>query len=233
MIIKFVQKLIFLISSRAHISIKIKNKQKTLFSLTQFIQYSNDDLNDDENNPIEDEAKWYEENNDIEKAIEIYYSSGKLAKSIELMGQNGMLDKIITTARRKLEPSQKSELLLCVEWITNLLGDKNPSKARSLCIEIYEKCNDFEKLINLLAADNEWAKAHVIAENTQNIDLINQTWLKHANYLAEHDEFNAAQKAFVQANQPLEATKVLSKLTKNAIAENRFLDASTYRVVLD
>ena len=174
---------------------------------------------------MEDEAKWYEDNNDIEKAIEIYYSSGKISKSIELMGQNNMLDKIITTARRKLDHTHRKELLLCVKWIKKLA---DPVKARSLCIEIYEKCNDYEQLIDLLAAENDWSKAHVIAENTQNVDIINATWLKHANYLAENDEFNAAQKAFVQANRPLEATKVLSKLTRNAIAESRFLDAASY-----
>lgn len=83
-------------------------------------------------------------------------------------------------------------------------------------------------MIDLLAASNDWAKAHLIAENSQNPDVINATWLKHANYLAENDEFNAAQKAFMQANQPEKAIKVLNELTKNAIIENRFLDASNY-----
>lgn len=199
-------------------------------------QFAGSNLGDDEDsgtenlgaNDIEDEAKWYEESGEIEKAIEIYFTAGNKMKAITLMGEHKMMEKIITTVRRKLTPSDRKELMLCVNFINKILSKNEPKKARALCIEIYEKCHNYEKLIQLLADENNWAKAHIIAENTQNIDLINETWLKHAHYLAENDEFNAAQKAFLQANRPDEATNVLNKLTKNAIIENRFLDASQY-----
>jgi len=60
------------------------------------------------------------------------------------------------------------------------------------------------------------------------MELIEKTWFTHATWLAENDQFNAAQKAFIQANKPVEAIKVLKTLTNNAIQEFRFLDASSY-----
>ena len=98
----------------------------------------------------------------------------------------------------------------------------------ALCIEFLEKANQHSELVNILCKKLDWARAHQVAENCQNMELIEKTWFKHATWLAENDQFNAAQKAFIQANKPVEAIKVLKTLTKNAIQEFRFLDASSY-----
>jgi intraflagellar transport protein 122 len=61
-----------------------------------------------------------------------------------------------------------------------------------------------------------------------NPDLAPNFYLSYAEWLASNDRFEEAREAFIKADRPDVALKLMERLTKNTISEHRFADTGYY-----
>jgi intraflagellar transport protein 122 len=120
---------------------------------------------------------------------------------------------------RRLTPGDKKSLQLIATHLRRL-------KALPLAAEIYRKMGDETEVIQLHVEAHDWAEAFRLAERTP--QALPEIHLQHARWLAESDQFIAAQEAYMKAGKPKEATKLLKDLADCAIVEERYSDAGYY-----
>ena len=120
---------------------------------------------------------------------------------------------------RKLDKADREALSKCGEMFRRM-GLPN------FAAEAYEKMGNIEELVELRMEAKQWDEVFALAKRYPDID--NKAHFRYGQWLAENDRFEEAQKAFNQAGFKNEAIKVLEELTYNAVAENRFTDASYY-----
>jgi intraflagellar transport protein 122 len=120
---------------------------------------------------------------------------------------------------RRLNQSEQKSLQLIASHLRRL-------KTLPLAAEIYRKLGEETEVIQLHIEARDWTEAFRLAEHTP--QALPEIHLQHARWLAESDQFIAAQEAYVLAGQPKEATKLLKDLAECSITEERYSDAGYY-----
>ncbi|XP_012510590.1 PREDICTED: intraflagellar transport protein 122 homolog [Propithecus coquereli] len=167
---------------------------------------------------ITKQADWARNINEPKAAVEMYISAGEHIKAIEISGDHGWVDMLIDIARR-LDKAEREPLLLCAEYFKKL--DNSCYAA-----ETYLKIGDLRSLVQLHVETQHWDEAFALGEKHPEFKV--DIYVPYAQWLAENDRFEEAQKAFHKAGRQGEAVRVLEQLTHNAVVENRFNDAAYY-----
>ncbi|RXM97632.1 Intraflagellar transport protein 122-like [Acipenser ruthenus] len=167
---------------------------------------------------ITKQADWAQNINEPKAAAEMYLSAGEHMKAIEIIGDNGWVDILIDQAR-KLDKAEREPLSKCAAFFKKL-------QHHGYAAEIYMKMGDLKSLVLLHVETNHWDEAFEILE--KHPQFKDDVYVPYAQWLAENDRFEEAQKAFHQAGRQGEAVKVLEQLTHNAVVESRFNDAAYY-----
>ncbi|XP_062056469.1 intraflagellar transport protein 122 homolog isoform X4 [Lepus europaeus] len=167
---------------------------------------------------ITKQADWARNINEPKAAVEMYISAGEHVKAIELSGDHGWVDMLIDIAR-KLDKAEREPLLLCAHYFKKL---DNPGYAA----ETYLKMGDLKSLVQLHVETQCWDEAFALGE--KHPEFKDDIYVPYAQWLAENDRFEEAQKAFHKAGRQGEAVRVLEQLTHNAVVESRFNDAAYY-----
>ncbi|XP_051644580.1 intraflagellar transport protein 122 homolog isoform X2 [Manacus candei] len=167
---------------------------------------------------IKKQADWAKNINEPKAAVEMYLSAGEYMKAIEISGDNGWVDMLIEIAR-KLDKAEREPLDKCAFYFKQL---DNPGYAA----ETYMKVGDLKALVQLHVDTHHWEEALALSE--KHPEFKDDVYVPYAQWLAENDRFEEAQKAFHKAGRQTEAVKVLEQLTHNAVVESRFNDAAYY-----
>ncbi|XP_023561688.1 intraflagellar transport protein 122 homolog isoform X3 [Octodon degus] len=171
---------------------------------------------------ITKQADWARNMNEPKAAVEMYLSAGEHIKAIKICGDLGCVDTLIDIAR-KLDKAEREPLLLCAHYLKKL---DSPSYAA----ETYLKLGDLKALVQLHVETQHWDEAFALGE--KHPEFKDDIYVPYAQWLAENDRFEEAQKAFHKAGRQGEAVQVLEQLTQNAVVESRFSDASYYYWIL-
>ncbi|XP_031977084.1 intraflagellar transport protein 122 homolog isoform X2 [Corvus moneduloides] len=167
---------------------------------------------------IKKQADWAKDINEPKAAVEMYLSAGEHMKAIEISGDHGWVDMLIEIAR-KLDKAEREPLAKCAFYFKQL---DNPGHAA----ETYMKVGDLKALIQLHVETHHWEEAFALSE--KHPEFKDEVYVPYAQWLAENDRFEEAQKAFHKAGRQREAVRVLEQLTHNAVVESRFNDAAYY-----
>ncbi|KAM8799677.1 intraflagellar transport protein 122 homolog isoform 1-T1 [Eudromia elegans] len=167
---------------------------------------------------IKKQADWAKNINEPKAAVEMYLSAGEHMKAIEISGDHGWVDMLIEIAR-KLDKAEREPLSKCAFYFKKL---DNPGYAA----ETYMKVGDLKALIDLHVETHRWEEAFALTE--KHPEFKDDVYVPYAQWLAENDRFEEAQKAFHKAGRQSEAVRVLEQLTHNAVVERRFNDAAYY-----
>ncbi|KAM9182556.1 intraflagellar transport protein 122 homolog isoform 1-T1 [Mergus octosetaceus] len=167
---------------------------------------------------IKKQADWAKNINEPKAAVEMYLSAGEHMKAIEISGDHGWVDTLIEVAR-KLDKAEREPLLKCAFYFKKL---DNPGYAA----ETYMKVGDLKALVHLYVETLRWEEAFALSE--KHPEFKDDVYVPYAQWLAENDRFEEAQKAFHKAGRQSEAVRVLEQLTHNAVVESRFNDAAYY-----
>uniref|UniRef100_A0A8C3PIF9 Intraflagellar transport protein 122 homolog n=1 Tax=Calidris pygmaea TaxID=425635 RepID=A0A8C3PIF9_9CHAR len=167
---------------------------------------------------IKKQADWAKNINEPKAAVEMYLSAGEHMKAIEISGDHGWVDMLIEIAR-KLDKAEREPLLKCAFYFKKL---DNPGYAA----ETYMKVGDLKALVHLHVETHRWEEAFALSE--KHPEFKDDVYVPYAQWLAENDRFEEAQKAFHKAGRQSEAVRVLEQLTHNAVVESRFNDAAYY-----
>ncbi|XP_063577765.1 intraflagellar transport protein 122 homolog isoform X5 [Pongo abelii] len=167
---------------------------------------------------ITKQADWARNIKEPKAAVEMYISAGEHVKAIEICGDHGWVDMLIDIAR-KLDKAEREPLLLCATYLKKL---DSPGYAA----ETYLKMGDLKALVQLHVETQRWDEAFALGE--KHPEFKDDIYVPYAQWLAENDRFEEAQKAFHKAGRQREAVQVLEQLTNNAVAESRFNDAAYY-----
>uniref|UniRef100_A0A7N6FL80 Intraflagellar transport protein 122 homolog n=1 Tax=Anabas testudineus TaxID=64144 RepID=A0A7N6FL80_ANATE len=164
------------------------------------------------------QADWAKSSNEPRAAAEMYLSAGEHLKAIDIIGEHGWADLLIDIAR-KLDKAEREPLAKCALYFKKL-------KHHGYASETYSKMGDLQALVQLHVETRHWEEAFSLVEKHPHFK--NDVFVPYAQWLAENDHFEEAQKAFHKAGRQNEAVKVLEQLTHNAVVENRFNDAGYY-----
>lgn len=167
---------------------------------------------------IKKQADWAKNINEPKAAVEMYLSAGEHMKAIEISGDHGWVDMLIEIAR-KLDKAEREPLSKCAFYFKKL---DNPGYAA----ETYMKVGDLKALVSLHVETHHWEEAFALSE--KHPEFKDEVYVPYAQWLAENDRFEEAQKAFHKAGRQREAVRVLEQLTHNAVVESRFNDAAYY-----
>uniref|UniRef100_A0A674PJN6 Intraflagellar transport protein 122 homolog n=1 Tax=Takifugu rubripes TaxID=31033 RepID=A0A674PJN6_TAKRU len=164
------------------------------------------------------QADWAQSSKEPRAAAEMYLSAGEHLKAIDIIGEHGWEDMLIDIAR-KLDKAEREPLAKCAFYFTKL-------KQHGYASETYSKMGDLQALLQLHIETWHWEEAFTFVE--KHPQFKNDVYVPYAQWLAENDRFEEAQRAFHKAGRQNEAVKVLEQLTHNAVVENRFSDAGYY-----
>ncbi|NXM73887.1 IF122 protein, partial [Serilophus lunatus] len=167
---------------------------------------------------IKKQADWAKNINEPKAAVQMYLSAGEHMKAIEISGDHGWVDLLIEIARR-LDRAEREPLARCASYFKQL---GSPGYAA----ETYTKVGDLKALVQLHVETHCWEEAFALSE--KHPEFKDDVYVPYAQWLAENDQFEEAQKAFHKAGRQREAVRVLEQLTHNAVVENRFNDAAYY-----
>ncbi|XP_058499501.1 intraflagellar transport protein 122 homolog isoform X2 [Solea solea] len=164
------------------------------------------------------QADWARSSKAPRAAAEMYLSAGEHLKAIDIIGEHGWADMLIDIAR-KLDKAEREPLGKCALYFKKL-------KHHGYASETYSKMGDLQALVQLHVETRHWDEAFSLVE--KHPQFKNDVFVPYAQWLAENDRFEEAQKAFHKAGQQNKAVKVLEQLTHNAVVENRFNNAGYY-----
>ncbi|XP_077181413.1 intraflagellar transport protein 122 homolog isoform X3 [Paroedura picta] len=167
---------------------------------------------------ITKQADWAKNINEPKAAVEMYITAGEHLKAIEISGDHGWVDVLIDIAR-KLDKAEREPLTKCAYYFKKLLN-------HGYAAETYMKIGDLKALVQLHVETQQWDEAFALCE--KHPEYKDDVYVPYAQWLAENDRFEEAQKAFHKAGRQTEAVKVLEQLTHNAVVESRFNDAAYY-----
>nr|DBA18477.1 TPA: hypothetical protein GDO54_016716 [Pyxicephalus adspersus] len=169
-------------------------------------------------NLITKQADWARNIREPKAAAEMYLSAGEHMKAIELSGDHGWIEMLIDIAR-KLDKAEREPLSKCAYYFKKL-------QHHGYAAETYMKIGDLKSLVLLHVETQHWDEAFTLVEKYP--EYKDEVYVPYAQWLAEHDRFEEAQKAFHKAGRQDKAVQVLEQLTHNAVVESRFNDASYY-----
>ncbi|XP_062855232.1 intraflagellar transport protein 122 homolog isoform X3 [Trichomycterus rosablanca] len=164
------------------------------------------------------QADWAENSKEPRAAADMYLNAGENMKAIEIIGKHGWVDMLIDLAR-KLDKAEREPLSRCADFFRKL-------NHHGYAAETYSKMGDLKALVQLHVEARHWDEAFSLVK--KHPQYKNDVYVPYAQWLAENDRFEEAQKAFHKAGRQAEAVKVLEQLTHNAVVESRFNDASYY-----
>ncbi|XP_066470268.1 intraflagellar transport protein 122 homolog isoform X1 [Tiliqua scincoides] len=164
------------------------------------------------------QADWAKNINEPKAAVEMYITAGEHMKAIEISGEQGWVDALIDIAR-KLDKAEREPLRKCAYYFKKLLN-------HGYAAETYMKIGDLKALVQLHVETQQWDEAFALCD--KHPEFKDDVYVPYAQWLAENDRFEEAQKAFHKAGRQTEAVKVLEQLTHNAVVETRFNDAAYY-----
>ncbi|NXA29606.1 IF122 protein, partial [Ibidorhyncha struthersii] len=167
---------------------------------------------------IKKQADWAKNINEPKAAVDMYLSAGEHMKAIEISGDHGWVDMLIEIAR-KLDKAEREPLSKCAFYFKKL---DNPGYAA----ETYMKVGDLKALVHLHVETHRWEEAFALSE--KHPEFKDDVYVPYAQWLAENDRFEEAQKAFHKAGRQSDSVRVLEQLTHNAVVESRFNDAAYY-----
>ncbi|XP_054035805.1 intraflagellar transport protein 122 homolog [Dryobates pubescens] len=171
---------------------------------------------------IKKQAEWAKSMKEPKAAVEMFLSAGEHMKAIEISGEHGWVDLLVDIARR-LDKAEREPLARCALYFEQLA---QPGYAA----ETYLKVGDLRALVRLQVQTQRWEEAFALSE--KHPEFKDDVYVPYAEWLAENDRFEEAQKAFHKAGRQREAVRVLEQLTHNAVLESRFSDAAYYYWVL-
>ncbi|XP_054834278.1 intraflagellar transport protein 122 homolog [Eublepharis macularius] len=199
-----------------------ENLALDMFSDLRMFDYAKDFLGSgdpkDTKMLITKQADWAKNINEPKAAVEMYITAGEHLKAIEISGDRGWVDILIDIAR-KLDKAEREPLSKCAYYFKKLLN-------HGYAAETYMKIGDLKALIQLHVETQQWDEAFALCE--KHSEFKDNVYVPYAQWLAENDRFEEAQKAFHKAGRQTEAVKVLEQLTHNAVVESRFNDAAYY-----
>ncbi|XP_059379664.1 intraflagellar transport protein 122 homolog isoform X1 [Carassius carassius] len=164
------------------------------------------------------QADWAKNSKEPRAAADMYLTAGEHMKAIEIIGEHGWMDMLIDLAR-KLDKAEREPLSRCAVFFKKF-------NHHGYAAEIYNKMGDLKALVQLHVDARHWDEAFSLVE--KHSQFRDDVYVPYAQWLAEHDRFEEAQRAFHQAGRQAEAVRVLEQLTHNAVVESRFNDASYY-----
>ncbi|XP_051964785.1 intraflagellar transport protein 122 homolog isoform X1 [Xyrauchen texanus] len=164
------------------------------------------------------QADWAKNSKEPRAAADMYLTAGEHMKAIEIIGEHGWVDMLIDLAR-KLDKAEREPLSRCAVFFKRL-------NHHGYAAEIYNKMGDMKALVELHVEARHWDEAFSLVE--KHPQFRDDVYVPYAQWLAEHDRFEEAQKAFHKAGRQADAVRVLEQLTHNAVVESRFNDASYY-----
>lgn len=163
------------------------------------------------------QAKWCEEIGRWLEAAKVYAVAGMTLKAVTILGERGLVDDLIELARQ--QKLDQPALQKAGEYFVRF-------KAHAYAREIFMRLGDMGALIQLHVRLGEWESAINIAE--QHPQLLSRVFLPYAAWLAEHGNFDEAQKAFHKAGRPDQAIQLLREMQNDAVAKSQFRVASRY-----
>ncbi|KAJ6643007.1 Intraflagellar transport protein 122 like [Pseudolycoriella hygida] len=187
-----------------------------MFDLAQ--EFLRDGDANDRKDLVRRRAEWACSVHEPRAAAELLLSAGENERAIEIVAEQGWSDVLYDIGRR-LSQSDKNALELVASNLRRL-------KALPLAAEIYRKLGEESQVVQLHVEARDWTEAFRLAEYLPQV--LPSVHLQHAQWLADSDQFLAAQEAYLFAGKPNEARKLLKNLAECAICEERFLDASYY-----
>uniref|UniRef100_A0A8C8HX99 Intraflagellar transport protein 122 homolog n=1 Tax=Oncorhynchus tshawytscha TaxID=74940 RepID=A0A8C8HX99_ONCTS len=164
------------------------------------------------------QADWAKNSKEPRAAAQMYLTAGEHLKAIDIIGEHGWVDMLIDIAR-KLDKAEREPLAKCAAYFQKL-------KHHGYASETYSKMGDLQALVHLHVEARHWDEAFALVE--KHAQFKDDVYVPYAQWLAENDRFEEAQKAFHKAGRQSEAVKVLEQLTHNAVVESRFNDAAYY-----
>lgn len=167
---------------------------------------------------IAKQASWAKNTNEPREAAKMYLAAGEDMKALEIIGQHGWTDMLMQVAR-KLDKADRDALTKCADYLKRL-------QQYAYCVEVYNKLGDKKAIVMLHVETGNWEEAFALVE--KNGEFKNDVYVPYAQWLAENDRFEEAQKAFHMAGRITDALRVLEQLTENAVNESRFNDAGYY-----
>eukprot|EP00057_Strongylocentrotus_purpuratus_P025672 XP_011680146.1 PREDICTED: intraflagellar transport protein 122 homolog [Strongylocentrotus purpuratus] len=167
---------------------------------------------------ITKQADWAKNINEPRAAAEMYLSAGEHLKAIEIIGDHGWADMLIDVAR-KLDKAEREPLGKCAQYFKKM-------EQFAYAAETYTKMGDTKNLVMLHVESRHWDAAFRLVD--KHPEFKDDVYVPYAQWLAENDRFEEAQRAFHKAGRQDEAVRVLEQLTHNAVLESRFNDAGYY-----
>uniref|UniRef100_A0A8C2J719 Intraflagellar transport protein 122 homolog n=1 Tax=Cyprinus carpio TaxID=7962 RepID=A0A8C2J719_CYPCA len=201
---------------------KTENTEKISFYLSKNVFVMKDFLGSadpkDTKLLMKKQADWAKNSKEPRAAADMYLTAGEHMKAIEIIGEHGWMDMLIDLAR-KLDKAEREPLSRCAVFFKKF-------NHHGYAAEIYNKMGDLKALVQLHVDARHWDEAFSLVE--KHSQFRDDVYVPYAQWLAEHDRFEEAQRAFHKAGRQAEAVRVLEQLTHNAVVESRFNDASYY-----
>uniref|UniRef100_H2Z1N3 Intraflagellar transport protein 122 homolog n=1 Tax=Ciona savignyi TaxID=51511 RepID=H2Z1N3_CIOSA len=164
------------------------------------------------------QANWAKNTNEPREAAKMYLAAGENLKALDIIGENGWTDMLMDVAR-KLDKADRESLTKCAYYLKQL-------QQYAYCAEVFNKMGDRKAHILLQVEIKNWDEAFALVE--KHPEFKDDVYVPYAQWLAENDKFEEAQKAFHKAGRISDALHVLEQLTENAVNECRFNDAGYY-----
>ncbi|XP_073447982.1 intraflagellar transport protein 122 homolog [Aquarana catesbeiana] len=199
-----------------------ENRAMAMYTDLRMFEYAKDFIASGDpketKNLITKQADWARNIREPKAAAEMYISAGEHMKAIELSGDHGWVEMLIDITR-KLDKAEREPLSKCAYYFKKL-------QHHGYAAETYMKIGDLKALVLLHVETQHWDEAFLLVEKYP--EYKDEVYVPYAQWLAENDRFEEAQKAFHKAGRQDEAVRVLEQLTHNAVVESRFNDASYY-----
>lgn len=187
-----------------------------MFDIAQ--EYLKDGESDDKLELVKRRAEWACSVHEPRAAAELLLEAGESERAIEIVAEQGWADVLLDIGRR-LSVADRKPLELVASHLKRL-------NALPLAAEIYRKLGEEEQVVHLHIEARDWTEAFRLTENIT--QLRQMVHLKHAEWLAESDQFIAAHEAFILAGKPRQGAKLLKDLVECSVSEERFQDAAFY-----
>uniref|UniRef100_H2Z1N2 Intraflagellar transport protein 122 homolog n=1 Tax=Ciona savignyi TaxID=51511 RepID=H2Z1N2_CIOSA len=158
------------------------------------------------------QANWAKNTNEPREAAKMYLAAGENLKALDIIGENGWTDMLMDVAR-KLDKADRESLTKCAYYLKQL-------QQYAYCAEVFNKMGDRKAHILLQVEIKNWDEAFALVE--KHPEFKDDVYVPYAQWLAENDKFEEAQKAFHKAGRISDALHVLEQLTENAVNESLF-----------